>query len=218
MDWPCEHTGNIKEYRTINKYITCGKKEDLDRFISRVNDEYYLAVARDALERYTGYFGDGYVECYDGNHEQVFVSDRISGGILLNSDKVINDTIRIGLLLKDRTKLDGYALDQFKDKHGYSTRIIETMDSLDLSKFTSVGRIYQDEDKNEELRKQGRATRVIVKDKYGVYSHEFYQHIFDALKLLGGDTKLHIISSPKNVIYAESSKGKGLILGLSRED
>ena len=80
--------GSIREYSTIRDYVSDCDGVNFDRFNDSKDNEYYLSVAHNALEEYTGYFGQGYVEYYEGNTDQVFVSDRISGGLILNSDEV----------------------------------------------------------------------------------------------------------------------------------
>ncbi len=210
--------GSIREYTTIRDYVSDCDGVNFDRFNDSKDSEYYLSVAHNALEEYTGYFGQGYVEYYEGNTDQVFVSDRISGGLILNSDEVVNDIVKIGLLVNKESATSPYALDRFHDSHDYSARIIDYINSLDKDRFDEVEVISLDDEKNGELIKQQRAARVSVFSKESTNSHAFYKQVFDTVKILGGDTKLYVIDPSKHAIYAESSKGKGLIFGLRRED
>ena len=210
--------GSIREYKTIADYLSDCDSVDFGRFTDSGDNEYYLSVAQPALEEYTGYFGQGYVEYYEGNTNQVFVSDRISGGLILNSDEVVNDIVKIGLLVNKEGVTSQYALERFHDSHDYSARIIDYINSVNKDKFAEVEVISLDDTKNEELMKQKRAARVSIFSKESTHSHAFYKQVFDTVKILGGDTKLYVISPSKNAIYAESSRGKGLILGLGRED
>ena len=51
--------GSIREYSTIRDYVSDCDGVNFDRFNDSKDNEYYLSVAHNALEEYTGYFGQG---------------------------------------------------------------------------------------------------------------------------------------------------------------
>ena len=216
---------NQSEYEKICKLIKNGNLINLQKYI---NEEYekgnkkYLFEARNALIDYLRYpksfitylddlkpNENPLVETIFGQENEsnkIIISDCVSGGFILNSDEIIDGSLeqknhmlkKHGILLSLRPSVEEYRA---------CKRIDYMLEKVDKRKL----RLIDDEEIAKEV--------VRVYGKGYANPHQFERTRYNSLKLLGEDAKLYI-SSPKSVplIYGESNKGKGFVLGLRKDE
>ena len=223
----------IKEYKTMDGYITDDKQKRLNEWLSQ--DEYYKKIAREAMKSYF-YYVKSYIEHYYQNNKskeeiitdskfgcqedkRIIVSDGLSGGFLLNDDILLDDFFRSEYLIDDCKYLGNVFHEKYLDRHQKSERIIDILEKVrNNNPFYNINLIRLNEDDNKKRKKAHLKTIVSVYNVHGE-SCDFYQQVFDAFKLLGNDAKI-LVSPSKNkpMLYGESNKGKGLVLGIRYEN
>ena len=210
---------NKSEYEKICKLI---KKKDLITLQKYIDKEYekgnkkYLLEARNYLRAYLDFYPQSFVTYTNDilttqseekpkniNLDEIIVSDRVSGGFILNSDELlVGDIYRKYFLLK-RSDVYDILGPVNKVKYEAIDKIKHMLLKVDLHKYNEVCGVER----------KGKIVKVYGKNLS--CSHQFEATKFDAFKILGDDLKLYV--SKKNatpVLYGKSEKGKGLVLGL----
>ena len=220
---------NIKEYKTIDDYITDGSQKKLKEW--QEQEEYYKKISREAMKSYF-YYAHSYIEYYYQNikskqeeladfsfggqeDKRIIVSDRLTGGFLLNDDELLDDNLINEFLIKNYKCMGNILADVYKDRHQFSERIIRIIEDVPNSHpFSDLTTIRVDEEENKKLKKEHRYSIISVSNESGEFSN-FSKNAFDGFKMLGSDSKILVCTLPeKPMIYGESKKGKGLIMGL----
>ncbi len=218
---------NNSEYEKISALIKKGDLKKLQDFINlsyEKGNKKYLLEAKNALADYLDRFPQSFIKYLDdtGSREnplveslfgqqkkesnRIFISDNVSGGFILYDDEIIDGSSEQrkhmyherGLLLSPIVSDEqNYNL---KIAISYFSKIEENKKKLKLVSEIEMGR-----------------KQVGVYGKGYANPHYFERTRYNAIKLLGEDAKIYI-SSPKSspLLYGESSKGKGIILGLRK--
>ena len=210
---------NKSEYEKICKLI---KKKDLITLQKYIDKEYekgnkkYLLEARNYLRAYLDFYPQSFVTYTHDilttqseekpkniNLDEIIVSDRVSGGFILNSDELLTGEIYGNYFLLKRS--DNYDIlgNVNRVKYEIAGKIQDVLSNVDLKKYNKICGVER----------KGKVVKVYGKNLS--YSHQFEATKFDAFKILGDDLKLYV--SRKNaapVLYGKSEKGKGLVLGL----
>lgn len=217
---------NQSEYEKMCKLIKNGNLINLQKYI---NEEYekgnkkYLFEARNALIDYLKRYPHSFITYLDekkvnenplvetifgqeNKSNKIIISDCVSGGFILNSDEIIDGSLeqrnhmlkKHGILLSLRPSVE---------ENRACKRIDYMLEKVDKRKL----RLIDDEEIEKEV--------VRVSGRGYANPHWFERTRYNSLKLLGEEAKLYI-SSPKSVplIYGESSKGKGFVLGLRKDE
>ena len=216
---------NKTEYEKICMLIEKGDLSKLQEFVDlsyEKGNKKYLLEARNALIDYLRYpksfitylddlkpNENPLVETIFGQENKsnkIVISDCVSGGFILNSDEIIDGSLeqknhmlkKHGILLSLRPSVEEYRA---------CNRIDYMLEKVDKRKL----RLIDDEEIAKEV--------VRVYGKGYANPHQFERTRYNSLKLLGEEAKLYI-SSPKSVplIYGESNKGKGFVLGLRKDE
>ncbi len=210
---------NKAEYEKICKLI---KKKDLITLQKYIDKEYekgnkkYLLEASKYLRAYLDFYPQSFVtytneksrnqllyKPEDINLDEIIVSDRVSGGFILNSDELLIGEIYGKYFLKRSDIYDILAGNVNREKYEIAGKIQDVLSNVDLKKYNKICGVER----------KGKVVKVYGKNLS--YSHQFEATKFDAFKILGDDSKLYV--SKKNaapVLYGKSEKGKGLVLGL----
>ncbi len=210
---------NKAEYEKICKLI---KKKDLITLQKYIDKEYekgnkkYLLEASKYLRAYLDFYPQSFVtytneksrnqllyKPEDINLDEIIVSDRVSGGFILNSDELLIGEIYGKYFLKRSDIYDILAGNVNREKYEIAGKIQDVLSNVDLKKYNKICGVER----------KGKVVKVYGKNLS--YSHQFEATKFDVFKILGDDSKLYV--SKKNaapVLYGKSEKGKGLVLGL----
>ena len=210
---------NQSEYEKICKLI---KKGDIITLKKYIDEEYekgnkkYLLEASNYLLAYLDFYPQSFVtytneklrnqllyKPEDINPDEIIVSDRVSGGFILNSDELLVGDIYRKYFLKRSDIYDILAGNVNREKYEAIDKIKSMFSKVDLHKYNKVC----------GAERIGKKVKVYGRDFS--YSHQFEVTKFDAFKILGDDSKLYV--SAKNaspMLFGKSEKGKGLVLGL----
>lgn len=183
------------DYGTYERIMKCLNKEDLDalkKLLDKEKNDYYLSIARKALNSYInnrtykGYYG------YNFNGNLV-----ITNGISVyyfNSDEILTK------YKKDELKYE-------KDGDSIKKRIVLAYDYL---------KKYEQEEKKEirsitKKKYDGSILEITSEDES--VTHCFYKHNFELAESFLGEKIEYQLLEDKPCCFAKSIKGKGLILG-----
>ena len=219
---------NRSEYEKISELIKKGDLDKLQEFIDlsyEKGNKKYLLEARDALITYLNYYPQSFIKYLDDTSsrenplveslfgmkprsKKLIITDNVTGGFILNNDEIIDgsSTQKEHMLRKSGLSLStGVTYTQNKN----SEILIDKFKEISEAKKTNKLRLVSD----EEITKR----EVCVYGKGYAHPHYFERTRFNSFKLLGDDIKLYV-SSPKSIamLYGESSKGKGFVLGLRK--
>ena len=216
---------NQSEYENICKLI---KKGDLTTLKKYIDEEYekgnkkYLLEAKNALVDYLDYYPQSFIKYLDdtGHKEnplvellfcqkrpessRIIISDNVSGGFILYNDEIIDGSLvqREHILRTKGLSLTS-AVDNIKLQH--IKILLEKFDQIDKTKLRLVSDV-------ETTKKQ-----ASVYGRGYANPHNFEKTRYNSFKMLGEDAKIYV-SSPKAkpLLYGESSRGKGIVLGLRK--
>ena len=213
---------NQSDYEKMCKLI---KKGDLINLQKYIDEEYekgnrkYLLEASSYLLAYLEFYPQSFVtytnenlrnqllyKPEDINLDEIIVSDRVSGGFILNSDELLVGDIYRKYFLKRSNIYDILTGNVNREKYEAIDRIKNMLSKVDLHKYNKVCGVER----------KGKIVKVYGRNFS--YSHQFEVTKFDAFKILGDDSKLYVStkkSSPK--LFGKSGKGKGLVLGLRND-
>lgn len=218
---------NRSEYEKISELIKKGDLVKLQEFIDlsyEKGNKRYLLEARDALITYLNYYPQSFINYLDdtssrenplvesifgqekNESDSIFISDNVTGGFILYDDEIIDGSSE---QKKHMYHKNGLLLSSIvSDEQNYSLKIA-------INHFSKI------EENKKKLKlvseiEMGRK-RVGVYGKGCANPHYFERTRYNAFKMLGEDAKIYI-SSPRSapLLYGESSKGKGFILGLRK--
>ena len=216
---------NNSEYEKICMLIKKGNLAKLQEFINlsyENGNKKYLAEAREALKAYLDYYPQSFIKYLDDTgvkenplveaifgienpkSSRIIISDNVSGGFILNSDEVIDG----GLIQRE---------------HIFREKGLSLTSPIDCRKLRSIKIIIKKFDKIDKKKLRLVSDVETTKKEASVYGrgyanpHYFERTRYDSFKLLGEDAKIYV-SSPKStpMLYGESSKGKGIVLGLRK--
>ena len=183
------------DYKTYERIMNCLNKEDLNKLrelLEKEKNDYYLSNARKALNGYInnniypGFYGYN----FDGN---LVISNGISI-YCFNSDEIL-------------TKYKKDELKKEKDGDCIKKRIVLAYDYLkkyEQEKKVDIGFI-------EKTLYDGSILKVRSEDES--ITHNFYKKNFElAESFLGEETEYQLFEE-EPFCFAQSKKGKGLILG-----
>ena len=210
---------NQSEYKKICKLI---KKGDIITLKKYIDEEYekgnkkYLVEASNYLRAYLGFYPQSFVTYTNDilrtqsedkpkniNLDEIIVSDRVSGGFILNSDELLVGDIYRKYFLKRNDIYDILAGPVNKGKYEAVDKIKRMLLKVDLHKYNEVCGVER----------KGKIVKVYGRNFS--YSHQFEATKFDAFKILGDDSKLYVSAKKASpVLYGKSEKGKGFALGL----
>lgn len=215
---------NQSEYEKLCKLIEKGDLAKLQDYVDKSyekGNKKYLFEARNALIDYLKRYPKSFIAYLDdlkpnenplvetifGQENKsniIIISDLVSGGFILNSDEILNGSLnqRNHILKKHDVSLSLRPSVEDK-KYKVSKIITNKLMEVDKRKL----RLIDDEEIKKEV--------VCAYGRGYANPHYFERTRFNSFKLLGEEAKLYI-SSPKAdpFIYGESSKGKGIVLGL----
>lgn len=207
------------EYEKLCKLIEKGdlaKLQDyMDKSYEKGNKKYLLEASKYLLA-YLDFYPQSFVtytnenlrnqllyKPEDINLDEIIVSDRVSGGFILNSDELLVGDIYRKYFLKRSDIYDILAGNVNRGKYEAVDKIKHMLLKVDLHKYNKICGVER----------KGKVVKVYGKNLS--YSHRFEATKFDAFKILGDDSKLYV--STKNadpVLYGKSEKGKGFAMGL----
>ena len=213
---------NKTEYEKICMLIKKGDLSKLQEFVDLAyekGDKTYLLEARDALITYLSYYPQSFIAYFHDpksrenplvqavfgieRPNKIVISDNVSGGFILNNDELLDGSkIQESYMLKKH----GFSLSGVDNKKNRSIGILlNHFSQIDKKKLRLIDDI-------EITKKQ-----VSIYGKDSAHPHCFERTRYNAFKLLGDDAKIYI-SSPRStpLLYGESSKGRGLVLGLRK--
>jgi len=207
------------EYEKLCKLIEKGDLAKLQDYIDKSyekGNKKYLFEASEYLRAYLDFYPQSFVtysnenlrnqllyKPEDINLDEIIVSDRVSGGFILNSDELLIGEIYQKYFLKRSDIYDILAGNVNRKKYAIAGKIQDVLSKVDLKKYNKICGVER----------KGKVVKVYGKNLS--YSHQFEATKFDAFKMLGDDSKLYV--SAKNaapVLYGKSEKGKGIVLGL----
>ena len=216
---------NQSEYEKICKLIDKGNMVELQEFINvsyEKGNKKYLLEAKDALLAYLDYYPQSFVKYLDDTSskenplvesifgqkerktDRIIISDNVSGGFILNDDKIMDRSLEQRHHIYNHNKLLLTNLVTYTQNKSISV-IINKIDQIDKNKLKLISdiEIYKSE--------------VSVYGKGYAHPHYFERTRYNAFKLLGEEAKIYI-SSPRSkpLLYGESPKGKGFVLGLKK--
>jgi hypothetical protein len=215
---------NKTEYEKICMLIKKGDLSKLQEFVDLAyekGDKIYLLEARDALITYLSYYPQSFITYFHDpksrenplvqavfgieRPNKIVISDNVSGGFILNNDELLDGSkIQESYMFKKH----GFSLSSVDNKKNRSIGILlNHFSQIDKKKLRLI------DDNSIEITKK----QVSICGKDAAHPHYFERTRYNAFKLLGDDAKIYI-SSPRStpLLYGESSKGRGLVLGLRK--
>ena len=195
---------NNSEYEKMCKLIKKGELKKLQDFINlsyEKGNKKYLLEAKNALVDYLDYYPQSFIKYLD---RRIIISDNVSGGFILYNDEIIDGSfVQRDILRSTFTCSLTSTVDNIKLQH--IRILLEKFDQIDKTKLRLVSDV-------ETTKKQ-----ASVYGRGYANPHNFEKTRYNSFKMLGEDVKIYV-SSPKAtpLLYGESSKGKGFVLGLRK--
>ena len=215
---------NRTEYETICKLIKKGDLEGLQKYIDfsyETGYQKYLKEAKEALVAYLEYYPQSFINYLDESKSNenplvdslfhqikndskiIVISDNVTGGFILYNDEIIDES---EIQKQHIFRKKGYALSSVDFKKVQSIKIIK--DILEKINKRNLRLISLEEKSKKE---------VAVYGKGYAHPHYFERTRFESFKLLGEDAKIYVsLLKDDPMLYGESSKGKGFVLGLKK--
>ena len=184
------------DYEKINKYLDNNELDKIREYIEKEYKKTNLMLAKEALSKYL----DTYRSVYDHIDGKILASD-FKSVYIFDDDKLFSDYRKKKLADPTHKVSDDV------------NRIYEVYTSCLLSDKLEVGII-----KKGDLLDWTNKTVYEVSSVDGSITYCFYKKIFESAKeILGNDVKYSLLNGTI-ACFAESERGKGLIMGIGKNN